>query len=91
MDISKYLVNDDTFERMKSYGDYDCPSFDEFHAWNRQCIADLNEEDRMWVEGLCKRISKRAIFLMDEEYCSSHNATNIYFDMSKNVCIMNPR
>ena len=91
MDISKYLVNEYTFERMQRYGDYESPSFKEFMAWNLKCIADLNDEDRLWVTGLCKRISKRAIFLMDEEYASANDATNIYFDKNKNVCIMNPR
>ena len=91
MDISKYLVKMDTFERMQNYGDYDCPSFEEFQAWNLQCIADLDAEDRVWITGLCKRISKRALKLMDEETCSAHTAYWFYFDKDKNVCIVNPR
>ena len=75
-----------TFDRMKAYGDHEYDSFDTFMAWNKQCIDELDNDDRVW---LCKRISRRAIALMDEEYCSSHYATNIYFD--KHVCIMNPR
>ena len=91
MDICKYLVDESTFDRMKAYGDYECDSFDTFMAWNKQCIDELNNDDRVWVTGLCKRISRRAVSLMDEEYCSSHYATNIYFDKNKHVCIMNPR
>ena len=91
MDISKYLVNEYTFERMQSHGDYDCPSFEKFMAWNLKCIDELNDEDRIWITGLCKRINKRSIYLMDEEYASASDATNIYFDKNKNVCIMTPR
>lgn len=92
MDISKYLVGEYTFERMQSYGDYDeFASFDEFMEWNLQCIADLDDDDRIWLMGLCKRISKKAISMMDEEYCSSRDVSNIYFDKKKNVHVVCPR
>lgn len=91
MDISKYLADENTFDRMKAYGDYDCNSFEEFLAWNKQCIADLDDEDSAWVTGLCKRIQKNKVCLMDEESCSVFTANCIYFDNDKNVCIVNPR
>lgn len=91
MDISKYLADEDTFDRMKAYGDYECNSFEEFQRWNEKCIADLNEDDRVWVTGLCKRIQKNKVRLMDEESCSVFTANCIYFDNDKNVCIVNPR
>jgi len=92
INISKYLVNDYTFERMQGYGDYDeFPTFDAFMEWNLQCIADLDDEDRVWVTGLCKRISKKAISMMDEEYGSSHDVSNIYFDKNKNIHVVCPR
>lgn len=92
MDISKYLVSDYTFERMQSYGDYDeFPTFDTFMEWNLQCITDMDEEDRVWVTGLCKRISKKAISMMDEEYASAHNVYYFYFNKKKDVCVVCPR
>lgn len=91
MDFSEYLVNDDTFKRRQDYGDYECPSFEEFHAWNLQCIADLDMEDSAWLTGLCKRISKKALSIMDEESCSVFRAYGFYFDKNKNICIVNPR
>lgn len=91
MDFSKFLADEDTFDRMKAYGDYECNSFEEFQRWNEKCIADLNEDDRVWVTGLCKRIEKKKLFMMDEEPCSVHRAYCFYFDKNKNVCIVNPR
>ena len=92
MDFSKYLIDKYTFERMQSYGDYDeFATFDTFLEWNLKCIVDLDDEDRVWVAGLCKRISKNAMYMMDEEYCSSHDVSNIYFDKNKNVHVVCPR
>ena len=92
MDVSKYLVGDYTFERMQSYGDYDeFPAFDAFMEWNLQCIADMDEEDRVWLTGLCKRISKKAISMMDEEYGSAHDVYYFYFNKKKAVCVVCPR
>lgn len=92
INISTFLVSDYTFERMQSYGDYtEFGTFDEFKTHNLQCIADLDEEDRVWVTGLCKRISKRTLCMMDEEYASSHDVWNFYFDKKKNIHVVCPR
>jgi hypothetical protein len=77
---------------MQDHGKYtEFESYQEFRKWNEQCIKDLSEDDRTWIEGLCKRMVKETIFLMDEECCEAMPATNLYFDKDKNVCIVNPR
>ena len=92
MDFSKYLIDKYTFERMQNYGDYDeFATFDAFMEWNLKCIVDLDDEDRTWVAGLCKRISKNAISMMDEESCYSHEVSYIYFDKNKNTHVVCPR
>ena len=92
INIRTFLVSDYTFGRMQSYGDYDeFPTFDEFMEWNLKCIAELDDEDRVWVTGLCKRINKSALHMMDEEYGSSHDVSNIYFDKKKEVHVVCPR
>lgn len=90
MDIMDFIIDECTYERLQQYGDYEGGTFSEFITWNRKCIADLGDEDRAWIMSLCKRIKNNLISLMDSMYCMQHDATNIYFDTNKRLCIVNP-
>jgi hypothetical protein len=93
MSIEKFLINEYTFERMldNDNQDFNGMSYEEFLQMNIDHINTLSPEDHSWTLGLCTRISKSGIQLMDEESCVNFQASNIYFDKNKRLCIVNPR
>jgi hypothetical protein len=92
--VESFLPDDGAYERMKGY---DCSAIDrslpynEFVRWNIECIRGLTDDDKEWVVGLCKRLKKNTIGLMDLESCAVFVGDCIYFDKNKNLVIANPR
>ena len=66
-------------------------SYNEFVRWNTECIRGLTDDDKEWLVGLCKRLKKNTISLMDLESCAVFVGDCIYFDTNKNLVIANPR
>jgi len=66
-------------------------SYADFMEWNIKCIAELSAEERAWVWGLCQRIGRRSIKLMDMENCPVFTAYGIYYSSDKTLCVVNPR
>jgi len=92
INISDFLLDEDSFIRMRQAGVYPPDKeYDDYRLWNLECIDALTEEDRNWTEALCIRLSEKQISLMDEETGVVFIARNIYFDENKNICITNPR
>jgi hypothetical protein len=93
VNLSHFLLGEDSFMRMRSNGELYAIDMDykDYRIWNLECIAALTDEEHNWMVELCRRISDKKIRLMDEESSIVFTATNIYFDMAKNLVITNPR
>jgi hypothetical protein len=93
MSIERFLIKEYTYQRMVDNGhdDLNDMSYEDFYQMNIDHIKTLSPEDRAWTLELCNRISKRNIQLMDEESCANFEASYIYFDKNKRLCIVNPR
>lgn len=93
-EIMAYLPHDDDFRRMKSYNCKNVDtiqSYQDFLSWNQKCINDLSQDERNWVLGLCQKIKRYKISLMDLESTAVFDAFKIYYCQNKNLCIVNPR
>jgi hypothetical protein len=93
-EIMTYLPDVDDFQRMTEFGCKNVDniqSYNDFLAWNQRCINDLTQDERNWVLGLCQKIKKYKISLMDLESTAVFDACNIYYCQNKNLCIVNPR
>jgi hypothetical protein len=84
------LINEDTFERMKSLGEIDFDTYDQFLTWNIACMEVLSDDDLAWIEGLCARIKQQSIAVLSGESSNTYTASHIYFDRCKKLCIMTP-
>jgi phosphoserine aminotransferase len=93
-EIMTYLPDEHDFQRMKSLNCKNVDtilSFQDFLAWNEKCIKEISQDQRNWVLGLCQKIKKYKISLMDLESCSIFDAFIIYYCQNKILCIANPR
>lgn len=91
--VTKFIINKYDYERMKSQNDecYDNMSYEEFIAWNVECINELSNDDMAWLAGLCQRIKVGLLKLQDMESCAQFEADGFFFDMRKKLVIINPR
>jgi len=92
--IMSYIVDAGGYDRMQSEEckgvDKNTP-YEDFLVWNETCINLLNNGERLWVLGLCERLTTKSVQLMDMESCAVFTADAIYFGLNKKLCIVNPR
>ena len=92
--IMSYVVDASDYDRMQweecKGVDKNTP-YEDFLVWNETCINLLNNGERLWVLGLCERLTKKSVDLMDMESCAVFTADSIYFGLNKKLCIVNPR
>jgi hypothetical protein len=92
--IMRHVVEEGYYERMLGE---DCKEIDEaetyndFLVWNKSCLEELSLDDVKWVWGLCQRLNRNEIGMMDMEYCGIWKADSIYYDLNKNLVIVHPR
>lgn len=90
INIRDFIPCESMFERMSNYNEnYENISYNEFYQWNIRYINELSAEDYSWIVGLCERIIRNKINLVDEESCVEFSACGIYFDFKGNLCILN--
>lgn len=84
-----YMPDERDYERMRYSGldEYLNVEYEEFINWNRTCFNELLNPDFAWLQELCKRVSDNKICVMDMESGVEFNASYIYFNQSKNICI----
>jgi hypothetical protein len=93
-EIMRHLPDAGDFQRMI---ELNCKNVDAiqsyqgFLSWNETCIKELSQDERNWVLGLCQKIKKFKISLMDLESCAVFDAFKIYYCQNKHLCIVNPR
>lgn len=92
--IVKYIVDTHSYARMQAQ---DCKDIDDsmsyatFISWNIKCLNELPTDELNWINTLCERMKKESINLMDLESCAVFPADQIYFNMEKVFCLVNPR
>jgi len=92
--ITPFIVDAHYYARMQSR---DCEGVDdsvryaEFISWNIQCISELKDGERAFLFDLCQHIKNNKLNLMDLESCLVFEASAIYYDQNKKLCIVNPR
>jgi len=92
--IMNHLVKEDDYKRMI---DYECDgidismSYDDFILYNKKCLKELSYDDLRWDWGLCKRLNRKVIGLMDLECCAIFMGSYIFYDNNKNIVVVNPR
>ena len=90
--LYNYLIDEHTFDRaMSQSDDFVFKDYDTFMEFNKNCINELTDKEKDWLCVLCLKIGKHKINLVDEENCVEMKATNFYFNMQKEICILNPR
>jgi len=90
--VYPFIVDQYTFERMKQMkDDVNHSSYQEFLAFNIQCINELTDDDKSWLIVLCKKLKANMISLVDTEHCQEFEADTFYFNNKKKLCIANPR
>lgn len=92
--IMSFVVDARSYARMQSQ---DCSGVDDsvqyaaFLDWNLKCINALTDDERNWVLKLTQMIKGDKLNMLDLESCASFNASNIYYDINKKLCIVHPR
>ena len=87
-----YIPDQLSYTRMSNYNDeYADIQYEEFINWNRRCFNELLNPDFAWLKVLCKRITDKKISIVDMETAIELQASYIYFDKKKNICIACPR
>ena len=94
-DIMTYCVDENGYGRMFDFKckgiNTEVENYEEFRAWNIQCLEEMSDEDQTWVWGLCKRIGCSNLGMMDMEDCGIWTADQFFFDKNKKLCIVHPR
>ena len=89
-----FVVDAHSYARMQSQ-DYsgvdDSMQYAVFLDWNFKCINSLTEDERNWVLKLTQMIKGEKLNMLDLESCVSFNASKIYYDVNKKLCIVHPR
>jgi hypothetical protein len=94
LNIMIHVVPNCYYERMlgeKCNGNVDAETYDDFLAWNKSCLQEQSDDDVKWVWGLCQRLNKKKIGMMDMECCCIWEADTIFYDRNKNLVIVHPR
>jgi hypothetical protein len=92
--IVKYIVDSGSYARMQAQ---DCKGIDDsmayatFLNWNIKCLNELPDKELDWLTVLCDRLKQGSLNLMDLESCAVFTAHQIYFNMDKEFCLVNPR
>ena len=89
-----HIVPECYYERMldqECKGIYQEETYHSFLAWNKSCLEELPFEDVNWVWGLCRRLNKAEIGMMDMECCGIWEADTIFYDRNKRLVIVHPR
>jgi len=89
-----HIVPECYYERMlgeECRGIDKAENYREFLTWNRSCLEELSLEDIKWVWGLCDRMNKNYIGMMDMECCGIWEADTIFYDANKRLVIVHPR
>jgi hypothetical protein len=92
--IRDQIIDEYVFNRILHYGyenRFPFKVYTEFMEWQEKCLGEMSGDDYNWISGLCRRISKRKIRLMDEETCVDTQAGIMYFDPDRNIVIISPR
>jgi hypothetical protein len=92
--IMTHVVPECYYERMLGEK---CKSIDvsldynNFLLYNKTCLDELSYDDVAWVWGLCRRMNKNTIGMMDMECCGIWEADTFFYDQNKNLVIVHPR
>jgi hypothetical protein len=92
--LNRFIINQYDYDRMIGY---DCNnidpnlSYDDFVEWNVKCLKEYKDEDYVFFKYLCDKMNQNKIGQMDMETCVVFTTTNIFFDINKNLIIVNPR
>jgi hypothetical protein len=87
-----YLPDYYDFARMGDMNDeYNDMSYPQFITWNMEKIAQLSDEDRAWLRGLCRRIHVDNIRQVDLDSCVEWDSCGFYYNPRGRLCIMHPR
>jgi hypothetical protein len=91
--VTKFIISKSDYERMKDLSDvyYGEMSYEQFIAWNVECINELSYEDTVWLTGLCQRMKAGLVKLQDMESCAQFEADGFFFNDKKKLIIVNPR
>jgi len=91
--VTKFIIPKCYYERMQDLvpNVYSDMSYEEFIAWNVECINDLSYEDTVWLTGLCQRMKAELLKLQDMESCAQFEADGFFFNDKKKLIIVNPR
>jgi len=86
------MVDKSSFKRMQDVAQmYDGMTYEQFHAWNAQCINTLSKNELAMLKALCTRLQNGTLALMDLEDCCVFKSDCFYFDTEKRLCIVTPR
>lgn len=66
-------------------------SYDGFVNWNKKCINESSNDDKLFFVMICKKINNKELGQMDMESCVVFDSSNVYFDKNKKLIIVNPR
>lgn len=90
--IYKSIASQYTFDRKKyDDSDFTFETYDDFVTFTKNCINEQTDDDKIWLYKLCQMIKGNKINLVDEESCFEFTADTFYFNMKKQICIVNPR
>jgi hypothetical protein len=92
--ILRHVVEECYYERMlgeECKGIDPSMNYNDFFLYNKNCLEELLHDDVKWVWGLCQRLNRDTIGMMDMEYCSIWKANSIFYDLDKNIVVVHPR
>lgn len=92
--ILTHVVEECYYERMlgeECKGIDHSMNYNDFFLYNKNCLEELSYDDVKWVWGLCQRLNRDTIGMMDMEYCSIWKADSIFYDLDKNIVVVHPR
>jgi hypothetical protein len=92
--ILTHLLEDCEFERMQDFEPENVAGMDDyaaFVAWNARCVADLSDDDRAGLKGVCALLKKGTLKMVDMESCGEWTACGFYFNAKKELVIVHPR
>jgi len=92
--LQKFIPDSCEYDRMLAHrceGIDVNESYQDFLDWNTRCILEYSDEDYIFFEMLCSKISINKISQMDMETCVQWNSSGIFFSKQKSLVIYHPR
>lgn len=88
------IINESDFECLKEHSESslwdEIDRYDNFIAWNKECLDKLPDFEISWIIYLCNKIKRREIHHANDDDFFDRKSFAIYFNHNRELVIVHP-